>query len=61
MAVAGCADGDKDASAGETTAASSGGASSGAPTTTAATETGETGPAAMVTWHQDIAPIVAQK
>ena len=65
LAVAGCSsDGDRDGSAGETTVAS-GGSSSEGPTSSGASasagETGDTGPAAAVTWHQDIAPIVAQK
>ena len=66
-ALAGCgADGGRESGAGETTVASgvsegptSSGASAGA--SSGAGETGDTGPAATVTWHQDIAPIVAQK
>src|SRR4051812_10422561 len=59
LALAGCSDGGKADSTGEATVAGSDG--SGDAPTTAGGDTGDTGPAAAITWHQDIAPIVAQK
>jgi hypothetical protein len=63
VAAPGCKGDDTGGEAGEasTDAASTGAASTAEPTTGEASTGDDPGPAAMVTWHQDVAPVIVSK